>query len=212
MKWLEKLGLVEGSENAPVENKPDPAKPLKTQMVEAPAPVAQTQALAIPSSSEFDKQFEEIFEAANNNTPDYYSFIRMKSAMANIPLEDVRYQTSFNVWKVSSANLSKAVLLATANKYKEVLTNEISQFQAAMQQQTQVLVVNNRAAVEVKQKELAELSQKVQALSAEIQTMSDDAYKAERKIKTATEDFDISVQKQLRNIDTEVANIERYIQ
>jgi len=115
-------------------------------------------------AEKFEKYFDRLFDQANLPGPDYFEFYKMMETLeAHIHDENARFSATFASLNIQG--LTKQTLIDTANKYKDLLIKDKTDFELAL---------NNKLKQEVgqRQKELQDLEQKIVADSEQIQKLT----------------------------------------
>ncbi len=139
------------------------------------APLSFTQASSIPTeisrnpdnhaeAAKFEKYFDNLFEKANFPGPDYYEFYKtMEMLEPNIPDEKARLSATFAALAIQG--LTKKNLLDTANKYKEIINQDQTNFDSALDNKM-------KAEVGQRQDQLKSMEDKIASNSAQIQSLT----------------------------------------
>jgi hypothetical protein len=120
--------------------------------------------LSAADEEKFQKYFDQLMDKANLPGPDYYEFFKMMETLeAHIPDEKARFAATFA--SLSIQGLTKDKLIATANKYREIMENDRSNFEIAL---------NNKFNVEVgrRQQEIVSFEKKIQHNADMIQKLT----------------------------------------
>lgn len=203
--------------------KPDPSKPLKTQMSSgstmgqsiSTAPVMSTNyqdAVVVGGSMEdltnFRKHFKELLEQNNLPGLDYLEFIQAKNAMP-LPVEAQKYTVAFAAQQ--AAGLTKETLLTTADKYLGMIENEVNEFNAAFKDKYSSDVENKNAIIEQKNQQMIELSQQISALDKEIRDLKDQTLQNDSGLKSKQAAFMQAATEAKQAIDGEKMKINQFI-
>jgi hypothetical protein len=113
-----------------VEFEDDPKKPASpTSSTSAnPVRVSPQQVLNAEEFDKFEKHFEKLFDQANLPGPDYYEFMKMMETL-EAHIKDEKARLSATYASLTIQGLTKEKLIDTANKYKEIVSHDRSQFE-----------------------------------------------------------------------------------
>ena len=168
----------------------------------------------VVSSSDLD-QFRQHFTKllADNNQPgnDYWELVSAKNVMNNtIPVESARYQTAFAV--LSAQGLTKDIIIQSAQKYTNLIDNEMKQFQATFDGAFKQQVGDVKVSIEQKQKQMITLSQQINALNDEIKKLQDTVSDTEVTLTTKQNSFLKAGQEAKDTIAAELDKVNQFIQ
>lgn len=118
-----------------------------------PTRVSPQQVLNAEDFDKFEKHFEKLFDQANLPGPDYYEFMKMMETL-EVHIKDEKARLSATYASLTIQGLTKDKLVETANKYKEIISQDRSQFEK---------IANEKKEKEIglKKKELQSLEQTV---------------------------------------------------
>ncbi len=154
-----------------------------------------------------------------NNLPgfDYIEFKQSLGALREMDIEEPTAMRSAYA-TASTVGLTKEKLLKTAEHYKQVLSNEKKQFDAALEKQIQQKVKSKEQEIEKLKKQVEEYKAKIEELQEKIdrgQSTIDHAdehiNEAKNKILSTKENFEHTWQSIRNEIDKDIENIEKYL-
>jgi hypothetical protein len=177
---------------------------------------------AIPGTPVIDQRiFDSLQKALENSNMqgfDYFEFRNsLKSLSAIIPDEATRFRAVFATAASSGVTVQK--LLESGNYYKEVLNKEFQKFQEALAAQVDngVIAKQKQAealtlAIQQKQQKIQELTQEIMAHQEEINKIQQSVTDANVKIETTKNNFQLTFQTVVSEIDNDMVSIQRYLQ
>lgn len=148
---------------------------------------------------------------------DYIEFKQSLGALIDMGMEeDMAYKSSFAT--ASTLGLTKEKLKKSVEHYKNVLSNEKKQFNAALEKQ-----IEQR--VRAKQEEVAKLRKQVEEYQAKIQQLQEKMAKAQstidnadqdinsskERIESSRENFEFTWQSIMNQISVDIENIDNYL-
>jgi hypothetical protein len=113
----------------------------------------------------FNQHFDELFEKANLPGPDYFEFSKMCQAM-NTLTEEIKFPAAFGGLQVQG--LTKEKLVESANHYINIINEDASKFNNAIDQKILAEVQNKRSAADQKKKSISERQEMIDNLKQEI--------------------------------------------
>ena len=142
-----------------------------------PAPPGRVVAPQVLNSEDFDKfenHFEKLFDQANLPGPDYYEFMRMNETLeAHIKDDKARLAATFA--SLSIQGLTKDTLIATADRYKEIVTEDRTKFE-------RIAIEKSDHEIGGKRKELQQLEDSVRKNAEVIQKLTQEINEAQKNI------------------------------
>jgi len=157
-------------------------------------------------SDEIKQHLKALLEERNLPGPDYLEFNKTQLSMANIiPVQEIRYKASFSA--LQAQGLTKDVLLSSAAKYKNILSEELNNFDAVFKQQYSESVETLNTQIAQKQQEALDLSNQLMKLQAEVEEMKIQARNSESNLTTRRNEFASGVKLLQQEIDDEVQKI-----
>lgn len=211
MSFLKKIA------GAFVEVQDKPVKPTPKQVASQPIPqptyVPETTNVPVGSSvKEFTDHFKQVLKEENEkNFPgnDYFEFKLVKDGLSSIP-EPQRYQVAFS--GLAAAGLTKDKLVSTAQRYKEIVEREMSEFNNAFDAMCAEQVTKPQQQAEEKAKKISELSTQIAQLSNEVTELKSQALSNSQKLSDKKNGFILAGTAQKDEIEGEITNINQYIQ
>jgi chromosome segregation ATPase len=167
-----------------------------------------------------EKSIEYLTKALEKkNLPglDYLEFKQSLGAMLDLDMEEtMAFKSAFAA--SATMGLTKEKLKKTAEHYKNVLTEEKEQFDAALEKQVKIKI-------ESKKEEVAKLRKQVQDWQSKIKQLEEKIAKAEgtiasadshikahkEKIDATRESFEFTWQSILNQINIDIENIDKYL-
>lgn len=190
------------------EKKSTPATPI-------PAPADQVPTYS-PSGTlveplpEHVQYFEKLIDEANRTNPlfqgtDFKEFVDSKVDIDDIADEALKYRTAYNVLK--STGLTKEKLLSTGQEYLNLIGRDMNAFQGAHAQKYRKEVGEKENLIQKKAVELQQLTQRINALKAEINTLTQDIKLTKDGLDTTKNSFLLAGEKKQKEIETELQKI-----
>lgn len=167
-----------------------------------------------------EKSVDFLTQALEKNNLPGFDYIEFKQSIGNlIDLgmdEPTMYKSAYAT--ATTVGLTKEKLLKTADHYKKILTNEKSQFDAAMQKQVEQRVRSKQLEVEKLRKQIEEFQTKIKELEAKIVAsqstidQADDLIQgALEKIESTKDGFEGTLRALMNEIDRDILNIQQYL-
>jgi len=191
-----------------------PAAPVQAvQPDRIPAAVAS----AGKSDDTIAKTLADALEKANLPGFDYFEYAKMLDALkAGIPVEQTLYQTAFTSGSVMGAN--KKTLVDSATQYIAVLNKEAEKFAVSVRQSTKDTVTGKEeqvraidASIAEKNAQIQKLTEEINALSAEKNSIANTIAENRIKIEKVQNDFAATLQVFLGRIKGDLEKIEKYV-
>jgi hypothetical protein len=104
------------------------ATPSASNSASAPVRLSPQQVLNAEEFDKFEKHFEKLFDQANMPGPDYYEFMKMTETLEE-HIKDEKARFSATYASLAIQGLTKAKLVETASKYKEIINQDKTQFE-----------------------------------------------------------------------------------
>jgi hypothetical protein len=118
-------------------------------------------------AAKFEKYFDDLFEKANFPGPDYFEFYKtMETLEAHISNERDRLSATFA--SLAIQGLTKKILIDTANKYKDIIEQDHSNFDRALEDKMRAEVGKRQDQLQSMEKKIADNSEEIQKLTKEI--------------------------------------------
>ena len=156
---------------------------------------------------------------SRNNLPgfDYLEFKQSLSALAAMSMdEETAFRSAFAT--AATVGLTKEKLMKTAQHYKQVLDQEKTQFDQALQRQMEQRVASKRSEVEKLKKQIEEYRIKIHQLEEKIQKSQTTVDQADGKIQEDLDkieqtksNFEHTFQSVKNQIDKDIDNITTYL-
>ena len=200
--------------------------PSKSVYSEQTANAAQgiPKGIVVPNSNgvfdeKFYNSFLKIIEDNNVDGMDYFEFSKAKKAMdASGLTEPVKYQAAYSTLKAAS-NLTKKVLLDTADFYLDLLSKEEKDFNAEMQHEISSQVGSRLDAVKSKETEFNKKQEEINKLQVEMGNLQGDianlnmeAQQVQSKIESTAKNFKVSLEVLRSQVNADKQNIQQFIQ
>jgi hypothetical protein len=174
---------------------------------------ASTYTLNKGDIDKFEKHFEDLFDKANLQGPDYYEFWKMMETLeAAVPDDAVRMNAVFSTLKVQG--LTKETLITSAEKYLELLEKDKLEFKNAVGSKVLGEIEGRKTsitALENKNKENADLIQKLTAEindnTQKITTLRKEVIDEEAKINNNTNGYNIACDAMLSSLSSDIQKI-----
>lgn len=157
--------------------------------------------------------FEKLIDKANKENPifsgtDYKEFIDAKMDIDDINDENLKYTTAFNILK--SSGLDKDKLLATGQKYLNLIGRDLNAFQTAHAQQYKKELQQKETNLKNKAEELQALSQRINVLKSEINQITTEISHSKEKLNNTKKSFLLAGENKQAEIQTELNKISKY--
>lgn len=161
-----------------------------------------------------DEKFVEMLWSviSQNNMPgqDYFEFKQAVDAMAALPIDEKsKFLTTFTIFQ--SQGCKKDVLLASIDKYTNIIEREKASFTAEFQSQRNDKVNSKLAQVEEAKKKVELLNKQIMEANNFILTTSQEAQQEEMKLQMTSANFNKSVEKVLATFQSDKDKINNYI-
>jgi hypothetical protein len=168
-----------------VEFEEDPKNPVsQTSSSPSPTRVSPQQVLNAEEFDKFEKHFEKLFDQANLPGPDYYEFMKMAETL-EAHIKDEKARISATYASLAIQGLTKERLVETANKYKDIISHDKTQFEKIANEKSEKDIGQKRKDLQNLEETIARHSEMIQKLTKEIT----DSQVAMGKLKaTITED------------------------
>lgn len=149
-----------------------------------------------------------------------FDYIEFKQSLHALQAMNMEEETSFKsaFATASTVGLTKDKLLKTAEHYKNILTQEKTQFDAAMRKQIEQRVNSKAGEVERLKKQVEEYRRKIDELEEKIRRSQDtidnaDSHiqEAKERIMNTKEGFETTHQSVMNQIEIDIDNIRRYL-
>ena len=180
--------------------------------------------IVVPNSNgvfdeKFYNSFLKIIEDNNVDGMDYYEFSKAKKAMDTSGLaEPVKYQAAYASLKAAS-NLTKKILLDTADFYLDLLSKEEKDFNSEMEREISSQVGARLDAVKSKQEEFNKKQEEITRLQVEmgnlqgdISNLNSEAQQVQSKIESTAKNFKVSLEVLRSQVNADKQNIQQFIQ
>lgn len=167
-----------------------------------------------------EKSVDFLTQALEKNNLPGFDYIEFKQSIGNQVSLGIDEPTMFKSAFATAATvgLTKEKLLKTADHYKKILTNEKTQFDAALQKQVDQRVRSKQVEVEKLRKQIEEYQAKIKELEGKIsaaQTTIDQAddliQGALEKIESTKDGFEATLRALMNEIDRDILNIQQYL-
>ncbi len=186
----------------------------------APPTPAFTPPPTIGSGSVNEKIFDSLSQAlANNNAEgfDYFEFRGSLLSLSKMPMdEQTRFQSAYAMAQTMGATTSK--LIDTAGGYLNVLKNEELKFQQALDNQKSGSLVAKEqeikqleAIIGQKAEQIKKLTEEIQQHQTQIETTKQQVTEMSAKAETAKNDFQVTYNSLVSQIQMDIANMQKYL-
>ncbi len=168
-------------------------------------------------AAKFEKYFENLFERANLPGPDYFEFYKtMEMLEAHIADEKARLSATFA--SLSIQGLTKKNLIETANKYKEIIEQDKSNFDSALDEKMKSEVGQRQAQLKSMEQKIAKNAEQIQLLTKEITEtqiqigkIKTDVMEQENKLTKNKNGYMVACQAVINKIVTDIQKIQSTI-
>lgn len=221
IKNLKSLFIVE--ETAPAEQT-QPNQPAKQQTPTSqpsPPPMPMMPPPLPNQASGMDQRiFDSLQKALEDNNQQGFDFLEFKNSLKTlegiIPDEPTRYKSAYATAATMGLTVDK--LLQSAKFYQSVLTREKENFDKAVGQQVDLNVNAKQKEVERLQATIQQKAEQIKKLTEEITAHQEEMAKAQgiiteatNKIESTKNNFYHTLDVVMNQIQTDAANIERYL-
>lgn len=167
-----------------------------------------------------EKSVDFLISALEKNNLPGFDYIEFKQSLGNLAQLQIDEPTALKSAFATAATvgLTKEKLLATAEHYKKLLTNEKSQFDVALQKQIEQRVNSKQFEVEKLRKQIEEYASKIKELETKISQaqstieQADDLINAAKeRIETTKDGFEATLRAIMNEIDRDIMNIQQYL-
>lgn len=167
-----------------------------------------------------EKSVDFLISALEKNNLPGFDYIEFKQSLGNLAQLQIDEPTALKSAFATAATvgLTKEKLLATAEHYKKLLTNEKSQFDVALQKQIEQRVNSKQLEVEKLRKQIDEYASKIKELETKISQaqstieQADDLINAAKeRIETTKDGFEATLRAIMNEIDRDIMNIQQYL-
>jgi hydroxypyruvate isomerase len=205
------------------QNKSSASPVVKSEPVISSPKHESSASLKIPSTEGGkvqEKFMQVLFEAmgkANLDGFDYFEFKQALSNLQNMPMDEAtRYKSAFAMAQTMGTSPDK--LINTAIHYADVLKNEQSKFNNAVENQRKTQVGDKEAAIQnleavIKQKaeQIKKLTDEIQQHQKDMTQMKDDISTAMIKVEQTQSDFFASYNLLASQIQQDINNMKNYL-
>ena len=154
----------------------NPTSQTSTQKSGTPNRVSPQQVLNAEDYDKFERHFDKLFDQANLPGPDYYEFMKMMETLEE-HIRDEKARLSATYAALTIQGLTKAKLVETAMKYKEIIGHDKAQFEK---------IANEKSEKEIgqKRKDLIGLEETIKRNSEAIQKLTKEITEAQQGLGT----------------------------
>jgi hypothetical protein len=115
----------------------------------------------------FEAHFNQIFEKANLPGPDYFEFSKVMDTLEK-PIPDERTRRAAAFASLTVQGLKKDVLLSSAAKYIDVISQDRTGFEKAIQAKQDAEIASRKEQIEDFQKKIEDTNKQIQDLTRSI--------------------------------------------
>jgi hypothetical protein len=161
----------------------------------------------------FEKHFEDLFDKANLQGPDYYEFWKMMETLeVAVPDEKVRMSAVFASLKVQGLN--KEMLVSSAETYHKILEKDKLDFQNAVNTKVSAEIEGRKSSIENLEKKNIANAELIQNLTKEINAniekmtaLKKEVIDEEAKINSNKNGYNIACDAMLNKLSTDINKI-----
>lgn len=217
LKNLKSLFFVDDEKSQSTPPGPEPSPPAS-----APAPVPPTVGgPPVTGSATLDQRmFEALQKTIQDHNMDGFDFLEFRDSLRTlhsiIPDEATRYKSAYATASTMGVTVEK--LLETGRFYQGLLEKERANFHQAVDQQVDQNVTAKRREVAQLQAMIGQKSEEIARLTREIATHREEMAKAqgfiseaEAKIEHTRNNFQLTLDTVLNQMQTDMKNIEKYL-
>lgn len=132
-----------------------------------PTRVSPQQVLNAEEFDKFEKHFEKLFDQTNLPGPDYYEFMKMMETLET-HIKDETARMSATYASLTIQGLTKEKLIETANKYKEVISQDKAQFEKIANDKSERDIGQKRKDLQSLEETIKRHAEMIQKLTQEI--------------------------------------------
>lgn len=167
-----------------------------------------------------EKSIDFLTKALEKNNLPGFDYIEFKQSLGALKEMDMEEGTAFKsaFATASTVGLTKEKLLKTAQHYKQILSQEKKQFDAALEKRIHQKVKSKEQEIEKLKKQVEEYKTKIQQLQEQIDRSqstidhADEHINAEKeKILETKESFEFTWQSIRNEIEKDIENIDKYL-
>lgn len=209
------------TDEAPAEGQPasQPAKP--ATLHSQPPPTNAAMPLSLPGNASVDQRiFDSLQKALEENNQPGFDFLEFKNSVQTlagiISDEATRYKSAYAT--AATMGLTVPKLLESARFYQSILARERENFDKAVTQQVDLSVTSKQKEVERLQAMIQQKAEQITKLTGEITAHQDEMAKAQgvitesaNRIEATKSNFYFTMDTVTGQIQTDVANIERFL-
>ncbi|WP_143310770.1 hypothetical protein [Chitinophaga vietnamensis] len=171
-------------------------------------------ALSAAEMDKFEQHFNALFERSNFPGPDYYEFWKMMDALeAHVKDESARMSAVFAT--LSIQGLTKNKLIETAAQYKQIIAQDRSNFEAAVNEKASSEIDGRQQQLAALQKKMANNAALIQQLTKEItdaqnesEQLKEQIAAQEQRIVANRQGYQVACEAMIRKINTDIQKIE----
>jgi hypothetical protein len=155
-----------------------------------PAAAAAGPTITEADVEKFEAHFNQIFEKANLPGPDYFEFSKVMDTLEK-PIPDERTRRAAAFASLTVQGLKKEVLLSSAAKYIDVITQDRAGFEKAIQAKQDAEISSRKEQIADFQKKIEDTNKQIQDLTRSIT----DAQNSIEKLSGEVADTEASLKK-----------------
>jgi hypothetical protein len=182
-----------------------------------PVRVSPQQVLNAEDFDKFEKHFDKLFDQANLPGPDYYEFMRMMETLeAHIKDENARISATYAALTIQG--LTKENLIATAQKYAELINKDKVQFEKIANDKSDKEIGQKRKDLLGLEETIVKHSEMIQKLTKEISNCQSEVGKLkaiiteeEGKLAKNKQGYLLACEAMMQKITTDIKKIQTTI-
>ncbi|MDJ1468643.1 sister chromatid cohesion protein PDS5 [Xanthocytophaga flava] len=218
-KNIKSLFIVDetNTDNQSVQQQPQEAQQ-KTTSNQTPPPIPQNTP-AVPGGVD-QRIFDSLLKALEDNNQPGFDFLEFKNSLQTlatiIPDESTRYKSAYAT--AATMGLTVEKLVDSAKFYQGILSREKDNFDKAVVQQVDLNVTAKQKEAERLQTLIQQKAEQIKKLTEEITAHQEEMNKAQSviteaatKIETTKNNFYVTLEAVMGQIQNDIANIERFL-
>jgi hypothetical protein len=209
--------------NAPNNNSSPTSQPVKSETAKVTSQQVSPPPIHVPKTEGGkvqEKFMQVLFEAMGKSNLDGFDYFEFKQALHNLqnmPMDEAtRYKSAFAMAQTMGTSADK--LINTAIHYADVLKNEQSKFNSAVENQRKTQVGDKESAIQnldavIKQKaeQIKRLTDEIQQHQKDMAAMKDEIATSMIKVEQTQSDFMASYNLLAGQIQQDIANMKSYL-
>lgn len=161
------------------------------------------------ADARFMEYFDKLFSEANIPGPDYYEFSKMIEAMQSIADEQSKFNAAYA--GLYAQGVDKTKLLSTAQEYLRILETDAQHFHSTVDTAIQEKVQGKKAEVLEKSDRIRALTQEIDGLQDQIKVLQQEIKENEEKIAASSGGYMAENAQRVARIQADIEKIKNYL-